>query len=118
MTALLMERQAEQLAVEIRDAGVTQRGRRYPRALRERAVQLCSGLRQEGRMWSEISDLMGVSENSLRRWTESQDEPSTAPLRRVDVRTSPSEATTIALVSPSGWRVEGLSLVQIAELVR
>ena len=75
---------------------------------------------------------LGVSEPTLQAWRRGQtpgrkktqrSEPGTEPLLPVvvhppKVHAPQPVATTFAVVSPQGWRVEGLGLEEAAQLLR
>lgn len=116
MTAILMERQIEHLASELDAAGVTSPGQRYPEALRQRSGQLCAALRAHGWTWSELSEVLDVTERTLKRWVATS--TTTPPvLRQVDLVEDRGIVSALAIVSPSGWRVEGITLDDLAELL-
>lgn len=80
-------------------------GRRYPEGLRARATTLAKAARRSGTSWSAIADAVGVNVETLRVWCRSSEQPK---MRRVVIADEQSSQVTI--VSPSGFRVEGLSM--------
>jgi hypothetical protein len=83
--------------------------------------------RGEGQAWWGIAEALGLSESALRRWRADDDgHEGVAPL---PVEVIADEATVVAawptrsiggvmtLVSPSGYRVEGLGVEQLAALL-
>ncbi|MDP9120689.1 MAG: hypothetical protein M3O15_04870 [Acidobacteriota bacterium] len=67
----------------------------------------------------EVATVLGVSEPTLSRWLERQ----RGPLRRVEVVAQeeaadrPRLAGALVLVTPHGYRVEGLELGEVAALL-
>jgi hypothetical protein len=82
--------------------------------------------RDEGLAWRQIADRVGLSESALRRWREADDGRDRVALLPVEVSgeegawagTAPSQiAGALTLVSPGGYRVEGLGVEQLAALL-
>jgi len=86
------------------------RGRRFPAMTRREIARLAGGLRSEGRSWREAAATLGVTLESVRRFCEQQ----TGGFARVEVVDAKAK---LVLVSPSGYRVEGLTLSVLAELL-
>jgi transposase-like protein len=114
----------------------TGRGIYYPDALRERVRVWAYQRREQGAPWPMIAAELGVNNSTLRRWVQAEgrhrrkhERPSTAlvPVEIMDISSASSaheaSATTtevrICLVSPGGFRIEGLTLDEaIAALQR
>jgi len=97
--------------------GVHGGGKRYPSAQRRRLLKVAQGRRAEGWPWSRIGDALGVPEATLRGWNELETKANppghgVVTLLPVVITPAPerSEPSPLAIVSPSGWRFEGLSL--------
>lgn len=92
---------------------------RYPRALKDLAIEYCRAQRRRGTSWSKISESLGVSTVTLSRWCAA---PSAGRFRAVEVRepaaTTSDASASLAVVTPGGLRVEGLSWSQVLELVK
>jgi len=101
------------LVTELGEAG---RGRRYPAALRSLAVSYSLASRARGQNRGEIAEALGVCEATLVRWTEEREAVPVVP-KLVEVVVSPSPSTGLTLATPSGYRVEGLSLSDVASLL-
>ena len=86
------------------------RGQRYPTELRERLIEYARGRREHGASWTRIGAEVGVRGPTLRRWCGAEVDP-LVPVRVV----GPSG---VAVVSPAGWRVEGLSAAEAAAFIR
>ncbi len=97
------------------------RGRRYPEALRRLAVRFATEAAAVGWSASRIARRLGVAWATVERWCE------TPPvvgieggMREVVVRddSPPAVERRLALVTPEGYRVEGLRQEELVDLVR
>jgi hypothetical protein len=92
-------------------AGLGARGRttRIPDAVRARVVEYVRGQRGRGKAWRSIAEEVGLSATVLQRWMRGAPN---APhrLARVKVVADPQATATVSLVSPSGYRIEGVRL--------
>jgi len=93
--------------------------RRYPRAVRQAAVALAHRARREGVAWRRTARQLGLQPATLERWV------SRRAGRLVPVTLSPAPAATpgppdsrVVLVTPQGYRVEGLDAGELALLLR
>lgn len=109
-----MDRDLEKLKAELR---VVPRGRNtqpYPPELRERVVRYAQSRVAAGDPSSSIARGLGLRPETLRRWLG---EPE--PVRAVPVVVeAPAVAQRVVVVSPTGWRIEGLSTRDAWALVR
>jgi transposase-like protein len=94
------------------------RSRRYSEALRARILEVVRARREEGASWAQLSEQLGVSLESLRRWCVGAPPKAAPRMRRVRVVAEPKAPSTVSVVSPSGHRVEGLTLEQVIALLR
>jgi len=97
------------------------RGRRYPKALRERVTRWACVRRQQGARWHQLSREIGISAESLRRWVvlEAPGAPALVPVEVVAQAGERFAADRpLCLVMRVGHRIEGLSLADAIELVR
>jgi hypothetical protein len=90
------------------------RGHRYDTKLKARAIAFARELRGQGRSWGGIAQELGLRMETVRRWCTSA-EPK--QMRTVRLQPEPSEAR-ITAVSPSGLRIEGLTLETVVALLR
>lgn len=91
------------------------RGARYPEDLQQEAVVLARAGMLSGKSLGSMASELGVGCATLTRWLKEAREA----LRPVEVeREESGEASSLALVAPSGWRVEGLRLADLPELLR
>lgn len=94
---------------------------RYPEAFREDAVELVDDLRGEDWTQKRISEALQIPWVTLRRWREGgdTDDGQTAEgFRPVEVVDDDRGGEAIAVVSPDGWRIEGVSVGQAVEVLR
>jgi hypothetical protein len=92
------------------------RGKRYPQALRDDVGAWVRKRRKAGVTWQAIVDEIELSLESLRRWS-GLDMSRSRGGRVLPVEVV-SEGGDVRVVSPSGYRVEGLSLSDAAALLR
>jgi hypothetical protein len=85
-----------------------------PQATRERVLAYTRRERSRGKSWRTIGDELGLSPAGLQRWSKGSGGRSR--LRPVRVVTSPAPSS-LALVSPRGYRLEGLSLEQAVQVL-
>lgn len=92
------------------------RGRRYPTAVQDEVVRYARERRSEGASWSVIADEVGVWFETLRRWCTAEAPPPTmVEVEVVDDRPPPS---SVVIVSPSGYRLEGLDAASAVAALR
>ena len=101
-------------------AALGQRGRtsRIPDAVRAQILAYARRERAVGRSWHRIAGAVGVSVGSLTNWSRMP-----APACRlvpvaVTARAPESVAPRLVVVSPGGYRVEGLDLSTVTALLR
>lgn len=89
----------------------------YPPDLRRRAARHAHTRRSTGAPWQHIADELGVSTTSLRHWC-AETAPPAAFVPVVVAQDAPVATTTsYTLVSPRGFRVDGLDLHQLTALL-
>jgi hypothetical protein len=116
----------DRLEVQAREAvrGLGRRGRtqRIPAAVRERVVAYAERARAQGRSWRRIAKSVGLSAAGVQRFVNAKPPARRAALVRVAVRPQASEASSAAprlvWVTPSGHRLERLSLQDAVALLR
>jgi hypothetical protein len=86
------------------------------------AVDLLRSATADGESLVSFAADVGVSEGSLRRWLGESEEPSwaSAELREVvvvDGDRSPAAAGSATLVTPDGFRIEGVSIAALPQLL-
>lgn len=92
------------------------RGARYPEDLQQEAVALTRAGLGGGKSLGAVASDLGVGCATLARWMEGPREA----LRPVEVQREEEAggASSLVLVAPSGWRIEGLRLEDLPELLR
>jgi transposase-like protein len=86
--------------------------------LRQRIARYMDRRREAGAWWSEIAQELGVSRKSLYRWTRPKSDPAEpTALVRVEIEPTPA-GKTVTIVAPSGFRIEGVSLVEALAALR
>ena len=93
------------------------RGKRYPAELRARVVTWAQQRRAVGAAWPVIADELGVRLETVRRWCLASKQ-SSAPRALVPVRVVARAARPATVVSLSGWRIDGLTVAEAAEMLR
>jgi hypothetical protein len=88
--------------------------------VRREVLRYVAAARAERRPWLEIATTVGLSKSALTRWRRTPEEASSSALRRVRVveAARPVPLHTLAVVTASGHRIEGLSLADVIEVVR
>jgi transposase-like protein len=93
----------------------TRRGRCVSAELKLRASAWIVRERGAGRAVSELAHELGIASGTVLRWSSETGTRALVPVRVVpDV----AEARTVAVVSPSGFRIEGVTLSEAARLLR
>jgi hypothetical protein len=87
-------------------------GKRYPDAVRARVVSWVESERARGRCLSVVAAELGMPVTTLMRWCASR-----RALPVVVETVAPVTSSAVSVVTPSGWRIEGLSLEQAASLL-
>ena len=129
-----MEKELEQFRQEAQRlrAGRAKGSAPFPEPLRAFAVRYLAQALEKGETLKSVVERLGVSEPTLQAWRRGQtpgskkthsSEPKTQPLLPVVVHppkphAASPVATTFAVVSPRGWRVEGLGLEEAEQLLR
>jgi hypothetical protein len=109
---------AARLRGQVAAVGARYRGARIPPQLRAELITHARAWRAAGASMRTIAAALGVAPESIRRWTQSPAAPSPVlvPIRVVAAR--PVGMTpALTLVSPRGFRVEGLDLADVGALL-
>jgi hypothetical protein len=108
-----MEREVRKLraALASHDSG---RGRRFAPEIRRQISGVGRRLRDDGTSWSGISAMLGLPTATVRRLCDSD----TPGFARVEVVAEPVTVGGLVVVTPSGFRVEGLDANGAATLIR
>lgn len=112
-----MDRELQNLR---RELGRIERGRGvwYPDLLRVRIAAWARRRRSDGATLREVSAEIGVSAESLRRWTaEMTATPTLVPIEVVDDRTV-EQLNGLRVITVAGHKIEGLTIADTIALVR
>lgn len=93
--------------------GRSRLARRYGPELRSLAVRYLVAARSGGRGFDEIAAELGVNSLTLRRWSASS-----SGFREVEVVDAGAAPASYVVVTPDGFRIEGLELGRAIEVVR
>ena len=110
-----LENQARRAVDTLGKRGKTSR---VPTTVREIVLEYASEQRANGVNWREIATAVGLSSTVIKRWAGAEKRPS-RKLVPVAVRQehAPNGNRALALVTPSGIRVEGLTVGDAAEIL-
>jgi hypothetical protein len=89
------------------------RGKRYTANLKERIAAAATALRERGHGWQTIGRVLGIPHETVRRFAGASEGRAFVPVEVVD-----TVSGGLSLVSPEGYRVEGLSANDVAEILR
>jgi len=89
-------------------------GRRYSLAMRMRVRTAATRMRADGTGWQAIGKEMGIPHETVRRFCADKKGDDFVP---VEVATLASTGMVV-LVTPNGFRVEGIAVAEAAELIR
>jgi hypothetical protein len=98
-------------------AALGQRGRttRVPDAVRARVLAYTRRRRAAGDSWTTIARTVGLSASALKNWSRG---PASAPaLVPVKVAAAALPPAPLVVISPGGYRVEGLDLATTSALL-
>lgn len=99
------------------------RGVRWPRWVRDGVVTYANARRSAGLGWGRVARELGMHSQTVRRFVLASDESTVRALAPVEVvhvaATVPSQSPSpFVVVSPTGFRVEGLDVTTAATLLR
>lgn len=112
-----MRDQVEQFRRESKRAGLGTTGRRYPEELRELAVEAWRLGAADGLTRREVAEELGVGDPTLERWVTKSGRHGARAAELCEVVVASPVGGPVALVTPGGYRVEGLSLADLRELL-
>jgi transposase-like protein len=113
----MAQRDAEKLRREL-DRVEGRQGRCFPPELKLRAARWIAERRASGARVAEIAAELGLAEGTVLRWSRGAKPAPSRALVPVEVVPDPVAARTVTAVSPSGFRIDGLSLLEAAALLR
>lgn len=116
---------ARQIRAEVARWRRTATTQRYPADLKEIVVEYGRARREEGVSVYQIAQDVEVPEPTVARWLKSAATAATTSTALLPVRVKPDEPVSPmpaaggpVVVTPRGWRVEGLSVADIAGLLQ
>ena len=104
----------QELREEIAASRAGKKRWRCPMPLRKRIIRHASERKRQGLSLRQMAKALGLGESTLLRWFRVTD----GRLRPVRVAESASENAELALVTPGGYRLEGLSAATAVEVLR
>lgn len=114
-----MARDAGELRRRVMALGRRTRGARIPEELRAEVIHYASERRRCGDGVRKIARALGVSPESIRRWTTPSVIGRTRALVPIVVRDDRHAVPEpVTVISPGGYRVEGLTIGSAAALLR
>jgi hypothetical protein len=117
MTARVDRQVATRLRAQVAALGRRHRGARVPPRLRTDIIAHAQAWRAAGASMRSIAAALGVAPESIRRWTQPPRAPRALVPVQVVAERSARVATPLTLVSPRGFRVEGLGLADVGTLL-
>ena len=113
-----MVRESGELRRRVMALGRRTRGARIPEELRAEVIRYAEERRRSGDGVRKIARSLGVSPESIRRWTTPGTIKRTRALVPVVVREQDEGVKALTVVAPGGYRVEGLTVSSAAALLR
>ena len=111
----MAQREADGLRRELDRVG-GRRGPCFTPDLKQRATAWIVKRRAEGMTVAELASELGLASGTVLKWSAGA--KSARALVPVEVVEDRNSARTVSIVSPAGFRVEGLSLFEAAALLR
>lgn len=91
---------------------------RTPAALRDEITVWARGLRSGGHTLGAVARAIGLSESALGRWMSAQEQPGGIRPVRIAGEARGVDSGTVVIVTPAGYRLEGLSLDDAVNVLR
>jgi hypothetical protein len=110
-----MSKEAQKLRRELARVE-TGRGKRYPAELRQRVAAWAMRRHAQGASWEAIKAELGQKFDTVRRWCLAAG--SSRALARVRVVSERVEPRLVSVVSPAGFRIDGVTMGEAAALLR
>jgi len=116
----------ETLRAQLANADRSGAGKPFPDHLRRAVIDFAKGAMASGESVEAAASALGISAMSIKRWTQRYETPSPdrAQLRRVEVVADHQRPvvmrsdSALVVYTAAGLRIEGLTLVGLAALVR
>ena len=113
-----MQHEVSKLRRRVHALGARHRGARVPPALRAAIAAYARDERAAGASCGAIAERLGVSAESIRRWGRTRRGRDGMARGLVPVHVVAETVHPLTVCSPTGYRVEGLSVAETAELLR
>ena len=110
-----LQRQAREAIEGLGERGRTQR---IPDEVRQAVMAYARRERSRGRRWSEIAAAVGLSTSVLGRWSRGQRWARSRVVRVAVSGQSVDAQAALVLVTPAGYRLEGLDAAKALDLLR
>jgi hypothetical protein len=112
----MYQRTTEKLRREL-DGVKGRRGPCFPRDLKARTAAWIAERRAAGATVAELAAALGLASGTVLRWSAPTTQRSRA-LVPVEIVAEPIAASSMSVVSPSGFRIEGLSFADAVALLK
>jgi hypothetical protein len=110
-----LEKRAHDAMTKLGERGRTTR---IPDEVREAVVAFAGEARSAGATWKQIGDRVGLSASVVQRWWRSTSRTSAwSDVVVTDDRAVGGGCAGLVLVTPSGYRIEGLSLDAVERVI-
>jgi len=113
-----MKHDVRTLRRRVHALGPRHRGARVPAALRAAIAAYAGDERARGTSCGAIAERLGVSAESIRRWVGTRPAHDGMAGGLVPVHVVAEAVRSLTVRSPTGYRVEGLSIEETAALLR
>ena len=108
-----MEEQLEEFRKAAERAKAASGRIRYSEEMRSFAVRYAKGRIGRGSTVSASAKELGVAEATLNKWLKRND-----AFRQIQIRPDKSDTRTVTLITPNGYRLEGLDIESAASILR
>ena len=114
-----MEAEAGELRRQLHRSRPTRNSEGYPPKLRARVGLWLAAHRDRGRSWTELGQSLGISAATARSWGEAARGAGFVEVHAAPAVAAPAagETEVLTLVTPQGYRVEGLRLETLVALL-
>lgn len=113
----MSQREAEKLRREL-DGVAGRRGPCFPVDLKQRTAKWLTEQRASGATVAELAEALGLAQGTALRWSNQYKASGTRSLVQVEVVPEHAADGGYVVVSPSGFRIEGLSFAEAAALLK
>ncbi len=93
--------------VSIQEKIKTRPSRFYSPELKKEILEICEQLHEQGWTRKQVQNVLGVGYQSIDSWKKPA----------VKIREVTTTASSLSLISPNGWKVEGINLSDLKTLL-